>query len=44
MHRAERRTRQTVFRRRLAVEDAGGDELDEWMVGCPAGETPPIAN
>jgi hypothetical protein len=40
MRRAVLRTRQTTFFRRLALEDAGGDELDEWMVACPAGETP----
>jgi hypothetical protein len=40
MHPEMQRTRQTTFRRRLALDDPGGDELDEWMVACPAGETP----
>jgi hypothetical protein len=34
-HRAWQRAPQMCFRRRLALEDAG-DELDEWMVACPA--------
>jgi hypothetical protein len=38
--RAVLRTRQTIFRRRLSLEEPGGDELDEWMVACPAGESP----
>jgi hypothetical protein len=38
--RAVQRTRQTIFRRRLSLEEPGGDELDEWMVACPAGESP----
>jgi hypothetical protein len=36
------RTRPVV--RPRALEDPGFDELDEWMVACPAGETPQIAD
>ncbi|MBR1122714.1 hypothetical protein JQ628_14395 [Bradyrhizobium lablabi] len=42
-HRAEPRTRQTTFRRRLVLEDTD-DGLDEWMVACPAGEAPQPAS
>jgi hypothetical protein len=36
------RTRLTV--RPRSLEECGFDELDEWMVACPAGEAPHAAN
>jgi hypothetical protein len=32
-------TRETVIRRPRPLEDPGFDELDEWMVACPAADT-----
>jgi hypothetical protein len=31
-------TRELVPRRSRALDDSSTDELDEWMVGCPAAD------
>jgi hypothetical protein len=32
------RTRELALRRSRALDDSSPDELDEWMVGCPAAD------
>jgi hypothetical protein len=45
-HRPGRRTlhpREIIYRRPRAFDDAGADQLDEWMAACPGADAPNLS-